>query len=128
MGTSQRNQTEAQKEAQRIRNREWKARNPEYAKNWYRENKEAHYTTLQRRRAEVYKYIQDCKLTRGCQKCGFNIHHAALQWHHPNNDKETAVANCRSKPSADREMAKCIVLCANCHYIHHWNTKLRDIL
>lgn len=31
----------------------------------------------------------------------------------------------RSRKALLEEMAKCIVLCANCHLIHHWEERQR---
>jgi DNA polymerase II large subunit len=57
-----------------------------------------------------------------CKKCGWEGNQAALQFHHKNsNEKEFNIGNVANK-SWDvilQEMQKCILLCANCHAIHH---------
>ena len=57
-----------------------------------------------------------------CSECGFN-HPAALDFHHVNpNEKEYSIAYLKhlgSKEKLLQEVDKCIVLCANCHRIHH---------
>ena len=48
---------------------------------------------------------------------------AALQFHHPNNDKEFGIAAegfTRSWEKVKAELDKCILLCANCHAEAHW--------
>lgn len=72
------------------------------------------------------KKANDIKLARGCDRCGYNKCAQALEWHHPNKDKDadpsTILMN-RSVKSFDRylqEIAKCILLCANCHREEHF--------
>ena len=64
------------------------------------------------------------KVGRGCDRCGYATCGAALQWHH--RDTETKVAQVSwmlsySKERLDAEMAKCDLLCANCHHEMHWS-------
>ena len=83
-------------------------KNREYQRNFY-----------YRRRAVV----DDLKLSRGCSECGFNTHVAALEFHHlVPGEKEGCVGKLLREASMERllaEIAKCKVLCANCHRIVH---------
>ena len=57
--------------------------------------------------------------------CGYNAHPAALTFDHLDPDhKEFNPSNYGSKswPDLLREVAKCRVLCANCHNIHSFNS------
>lgn len=58
-----------------------------------------------------------------CARCG-NADPRVIDFHHTNDDKESAVAKLRgdgaSKTRILAEVAKCVQLCANCHRIHHW--------
>jgi hypothetical protein len=61
------------------------------------------------------------KLERGCCKCGYNTHPAALHFNHI--DPSTKSFNIGSNGSKSLEelileTEKCEVLCANCHAIH----------
>ena len=66
------------------------------------------------------------KGTLRCAHCGFD-HVAALDFHH--EDPATKVGNVHRFISngqfarAYEEIKKCIVLCANCHRIHHHKEK-----
>lgn len=98
-----------------------------YQARWHQEHKAERLAEIYRRKAEVYWYIQDLKASLCCTDCGFK-HPAALQFHHRN--KEDKVFNIgdagRRKLSLERvkaEIKKCIVLCANCHAIRHWNER-----
>lgn len=60
-----------------------------------------------------------------CSVCGEN-HPACIQFHHHNDDKKSDVSllvNNGSKKTILDEVAKCTVLCANCHAKEHWNQK-----
>ena len=66
------------------------------------------------------------KRTLKCAKCNFS-HIAALDFHHIDpTKKESIVSNLVSSgcfAAAMEEVQKCIVLCANCHRIHHYEEK-----
>jgi len=55
----------------------------------------------------------------GCERCGYNESSAALEFHHIDSDtKEFHVGTKLPRGSWDRilaEVAKCQLLCANCH-------------
>jgi RNase P subunit RPR2 len=56
-----------------------------------------------------------------CQRCGWDKDIAALDFHHPNDDKEIAIADA-TNGSWDvlvKELKKCELLCSNCHRIEH---------
>jgi hypothetical protein len=61
----------------------------------------------------------------GCLRCGYKRNYAALCFHHrdPSTKKfmidMNTLAN-RSAASVQTEIAKCDLLCANCHAEHHY--------
>lgn len=72
-------------------------------------------------RAANRKYVSDYKESHGCLKCG-EKHPACLDLHHTDQSiKDSSVSqmlyNCKDK--IDVEIAKCVVLCSNCHRKHH---------
>lgn len=66
-------------------------------------------------------YIDGIKLAAGCADCGYNNHPAALQFDHlPGTEKIGIIAHMRGNTSIailNAEIAKCEVVCANCHAI-----------
>lgn len=58
-----------------------------------------------------------------CSKCGYNKCQGALVFHHVSGDKEFTISNSgitRSQERMKAELAKCVLLCANCHAEEHW--------
>lgn len=100
-----------------------------YRKQWYHNNIVLHKTNVAKRkkkaREDLKKFIDDLKSTSSCSKCGFS-HPATLQFHHV-RDKIMEISNMIFKPYSKKkvieEIKKCIILCANCHAIHHYNEK-----
>jgi hypothetical protein len=77
--------------------------------------------------------ISKIKVEMGCAQCGYNAHSAALDFNHVKGVKKFNVSQ-DPKVALQKllaEIAKCEVLCANCHRIHtyenrHWRTKRKD--
>ena len=66
------------------------------------------------------------KQDAGCAHCGYNAHHAALEFNHLDPSKKLGniaehVTNWSWEKILD-EVAKCEVLCSNCHHIHSYET------
>lgn len=61
------------------------------------------------------------KLAYGCKDCGYRVHHEALQFDHlPGSVKLGEVNKLVKSASAARlfaEIAKCEIVCANCHAV-----------
>ena len=63
------------------------------------------------------------KMAVGCADCGYKEHPVALDFdHRPGTEKLFTVAEGCRKPWAvvEAEIAKCDVVCANCHRIRTW--------
>ena len=74
-------------------------------------------------RAALREWLDDQERTLRCQLCGF-ADYRALQFHHQDSQEKHAnvadmIRSGLSRQSILREVAKCIVLCANCHAIEH---------
>ena len=108
-----------------------KSKGAGYSKKYYEANKAkallANAATRKKKRAA----FQDWKATLSCAQCGFS-HVAALDFHHTDaNAKDGIVSELvRSGKfkKAKAEAEKCIVLCANCHRIHHYEEKKNPAL
>ena len=75
-------------------------------------------------RATFRSRLNRIKLQRGCEQCGYCQHPAALQFHHLADKSFNVSAYAgRAEDQLLAEIAKCIVLCANCHAERTWGTK-----
>jgi hypothetical protein len=87
----------------------------------FRESRRKHNRLRDRtHRANIQRRVREIKLKKGCLFCGFNKHHAALEFHHRNpKEKKFRIALSRnySWKMVEQEIEKCDVLCANCHAI-----------
>lgn len=65
--------------------------------------------------------VQAIKVERGCADCGYREHPAALEFdHRPGEEKSFNIGEkmgCYSLTRIMEEIAKCEVVCANCHAI-----------
>jgi hypothetical protein len=64
-------------------------------------------------------FLNEIKLESGCVDCGYNDNPVALQFDHIEDNKEFTIGQ-RAGNSMERlmeEVAKCEVVCANCHHI-----------
>jgi hypothetical protein len=84
-------------------------------------DKQRAFQRTAKRRAK--QWFHDFKATLSCVDCGVS-HPAVIQFHHE-GDKEANVSRLvnknRSVERVMKEVAKCVVLCANCHVIRHYN-------
>ena len=72
--------------------------------------------------AAKHAFVTAAKLSSGCCDCGYKENAAALQYDHinPTTKTRTVAGLTRSAWTVlINEMAKCRVVCANCHNIHH---------
>lgn len=106
------------------------SRKKENAKKYYLGNKDKVKALTKINRAVGKARWDTFKRTLKCTKCEQN-HPAALDFHHVNpNEKENLVSKLVSEgcfSAAMEEVQKCIVLCANCHRIHHYKEKSANI-
>lgn len=98
---------------------EWRRRNPEKVKAYRRS-----IAKTKARRAALAKWMAAKKATLACSVCGEN-HPACLHFHHKDrNSKDDGIASALQRgwsvARVEAEMAKCVVLCANCHAKEHY--------
>lgn len=104
-----------------------------YRKRHYEKNKVAISAKVQERKRNLRKLFAEYKASLACSHCGQN-HPATLDFHHvirdPSNRKINDLLKRGAVEKAMKEIEeKCIVLCSNCHRIHHWEearAKKRD--
>lgn len=80
------------------------------------------YASPEKGKSAAFKkqWLIEYKLTKGCADCGFKAHPAALDFDHlPGFEKRQQIRSGQSFGwvALQEEVAKCEVVCANCHRI-----------
>jgi len=93
----------------------------------YERNKEQRRKKSRENKAAAKQKWREFKSTLSCVQCGQN-HPATLDFHHierrPDNRKVNKLLTNKAYAQIMEEIKKCLVLCANCHRIHHHNERL----
>lgn len=83
----------------------------------YHANKDAYLARAVAKKQLIREYLRNAK-DRPCADCGKRYPYYVMQFDHTSDDKEFTIAsmvNFGNLPSVEREVAKCEVVCANCH-------------
>ena len=114
----------------RYQSEKWKEYQRNYHRSWHQRHREKRLARIYQRKRAIHDYIQNMKSQLRCEDCG-ERHPATLQFHHQNSeDKVFNISRAANTGiSLDRikkEINKCIVLCANCHLIRHYNMRNKN--
>ena len=93
------------------------------AHEYYSQNKQKYRERNLKTRSRNTEFVNQYKLEKGCNKCGYKEYACALDFHHLHSKNENVARlskSCHSLESLTEEMNKCIVLCANCHIVQHY--------
>lgn len=90
----------------------------------YKNNKQYYFANRRKQSAVQRKRFYEFKATLKCSRCD-ESHPACLDFHHEDpSHKDGAIAKFITTPrKLQQELAKCIVLCSNCHRKHHWEER-----
>lgn len=94
-----------------------------YARKWYAANKERHLKLIYKNRKkyvkEIRKIIEIAK-AKPCADCGMQYHTCVMDFDHIKGEKLFNIGQTATKFGVEtlfEEIAKCEVVCANCHRI-----------
>jgi len=101
-----------------------------YMREWYKNNKARQRKTVRERRHRNAEWFLEYKQDLKCEECQEN-HPACLDFHHLDFDeKEKNVGQMiwqgYKQEAILEEIAKCKVLCSNCHRKVHWDKEVAD--
>lgn len=101
--------------------------NRRYQAKWYKQNKALQVARVTQQKHDRAIWLLEIKKNLCCSRCG-ETHPATLDFHHrvPSDKKYNISAMAHRGISQEKilaEIAKCDVLCANCHRILHFDEK-----
>jgi len=108
------------------KNQRWcKKCSSDASKEWYQDNKDHKNRLAQTRVMKLRVWLVEMKQGMGCHFCKED-YFRCLEFHHTNSEEKEhnvsdMVANGFGKEAIQREMAKCICVCSNCHRKLHDN-------
>ena len=94
-----------------------------YSKSYYEKNKKEVMRKINARKKMHREWFTTFKSTLKCTDCG-ESRPATLDFHHTDPKKTNKkvhklVSDGHTKIRIQKEIEKCVVLCSNCHRIHH---------
>jgi len=109
------------------------AKDAEYYRNYYQKNKTRILEQKRARRAQINswqnryaaenrKRVQEYKEASPCMDCGVSYPYYVMELHHCRGTKRGHVSQMLSRhawPTIEVEIAKCDLVCANCHRMRH---------
>lgn len=107
-------------------------KNREHQRKWREKNRQLQRDRNKANREEKIAWFKEYKSQLKCARCEEN-HPACLDFHHLDPSlKETNICrmlwNGWSMDKIKEEIAKCSVLCSNCHRKLHWNEKNGELV
>jgi predicted HNH restriction endonuclease len=103
-----------------------KEKQQEYSKKYYADNTQKVKDATKKTDATFKKKWKEFKETLSCLECGA-YHSAILDFHHIDpemkNDSVHKLVQAKSYRKALEEVQQCVVLCANCHRVYHYNER-----
>jgi hypothetical protein len=87
----------------------------------YELNKQSYIDRAAVNRQKIKDYITELKEAGACFDCGRSYPARAMDYHHPDDNKERNVSNSSQwgLSAVESEIAKCVLLCAICHRLRH---------
>lgn len=109
-------------------------KNPEdakaYRREWYERNKEKHKANVRKNNDRELEWYRSLKDMQPCTDCGVRYPFYVMQFDHIGTDKTAGLAQLRNRGRKRilAEIAKCELVCANCHCIRTWRRLREDEL
>ena len=106
-----------------------KEKQQEYSKKYYADNTQKVKDTTKKTDDAFKQKWKEFKATLSCLECGV-YHPAILDFHHIDpkmkNNSVHKLVQAKSYRKALEEVEQCLVLCANCHRVFHYNERQKE--
>ena len=115
-----------------VKEREWRLAHAEQTYAYQKAYQLTHRPELNAlardRTARRYGILQDIKMESGCADCGYKEHPEALEFDHVRGEKLFTISASMARSAAvmEAEIAKCEVVCSNCHHVRSAQRKESD--
>lgn len=93
---------------------------------WYPKNKKRHAAVVKKRKRKKHLWLHKYKEEQGCSSCGERDGRCLDLHHLDSEEKKDNLAYMilhHSQKTIEKELAKCVVLCANCHRKLHYKER-----
>lgn len=113
-----------------------KAYQKKYQQGWYAQNGTSRREQVRRRRRALKQRFREYKRSLSCEACGLSGQESpwALDFHHHDAGREEKVTSVSHLVSGGygwdkimEEVAKCNVICANCHRREHYEEHMEKV-
>lgn len=93
---------------------------------WYARNKERQRTRTRTNLAESRRFLASLKANKPCMDCGTQYPPYVMDWDHVRGKKRNVISKMAGSSKEDlfAEIAKCDLVCSNCHRIRTFNRGL----
>ena len=86
--------------------------------------------SIAKQKAYLAQYLRDLKTKTPCVDCGINYPYYVMDFDHVRGQKHANVmelVSTLSKKKIDEEIAKCEIVCSNCHRIRTYMRRIAKI-
>ena len=98
----------------------------------YHANKQPYRERTQASKAELTKYVNELKTSTPCMDCGIKYPPFVMEFDHRGGEVKlnnvSELTRYGSRKRIDAEIAKCDLVCANCHRVRTYKRHLVEIL
>lgn len=107
----------------------YRDRNPEKSRealrSWQKRNREKTREYQRKRGRQQREFIRSLKEGKPCMDCGGVFHFSAMDFDHVRGEKilEVGYMASHSRKRILAEIAKCELICANCHRVRTWKRR-----
>lgn len=94
----------------------------EYGRKHYRDNKQRYLDRNRINRAKLRRYVANIKESTPCNDCGKQYPHYVMDFDHLKDKKGLIIDFIRrhNKKALELEIAKCDIVCSNCHRVRSY--------